>query len=66
MKYKIMTSDGVEEVFDTKDKADIALEKKRKSLGKMKVSEGIKRSVTIHECHHDDGGKCINWERFEK
>ncbi|KKK67050.1 hypothetical protein LCGC14_2957970, partial [marine sediment metagenome] len=64
MKYKVITSDGVEEVFDTKDEAGIALGKKRKGLSKMKVPTGINRSVSIHECHNDDGGKCINWERF--
>ncbi len=64
--YRVMTSDGECIDRDTQKEADIVLKEKKLKLVKMKSIDGEKPEVSIHECHNNDGGKCINWQRFTK
>ena len=66
MKYRVITSsEGIED-FKTKPEADIILKQKKLELRRAKIIEGVIPSCTIHECGHDEGIPCVNWERFEK
>ena len=52
--------------FDTRKEADSILRDERNALRTMKALGGFKPIVSIHEHHHNDGGRCVNWEYFEK
>ena len=66
MKFRVITSEGEIIDKDTKPEADIILAQKRGNLRNLKAKDGVNPFVTIHECGHDEGKRCINWERFEK
>ena len=64
MKYRIMVEGEKEVDFDEKEEVKArayGLERKN-ATAKKKTLEGTRPKVTIHECHNDDGGRCINWE----
>ncbi len=66
MKYRVLASDGTDEFFDEKPDADVLVTKKKGGLKNFKIVDDEIPFVTIHECGHDEGKPCINWERFEK
>ena len=63
MKFRVMSSDGIKD-FNTREDAEPLLTEKRKSLHKVRIVNE-KPSVSIHECGHDEGKPCVNWERFD-
>ena len=64
MKYRVMTSEGEIIDKDTRLEADIILAQKKANLENMETVDGQKPFVTIHDCGHEDGTPCINWERY--
>ena len=66
MKIRVMASDGTMEDFGSRVEASVLLENKKKGLPKAKIIDGEIPFCSIHECGHDEGLSCINWEFFRK
>ena len=65
MKYRVMFSGGITD-FDKREDAEVLLTKKRLALRRARVIDGEIPSCSIHECGHDEGKPCVNWQYFRK
>ena len=61
MKYRVMVEGEKELDFDEEADAYIAIEEKHISLRRLRSKIPI---ISIHECGHDEGKPCINWEKL--
>ena len=62
MIVRVIVEGEEDTTFDTEVDAVTFATRKKRATSKVRTPDGKRPKVTIHDCGHDEGKPCINWE----